>query len=136
MKELYIDEPAKWKMRQLRQIHTADPVGKSRKLCLYTILEYSVLARLSAHTATGSAVHYVFGERSSSSILRTHLYTTYSSMVRDLILIHYTADKGLIFGQIPILWLNVAGIPSDGPLGGGLPCRRGREIHSLQFPAV
>ena len=31
-------------------VHTADPVGMDRKSCLYTILEYSGLARLSAHT--------------------------------------------------------------------------------------
>ena len=35
-------------MRILHQIHTADPVGVGRKLCLYTMLEYFVLARLSA----------------------------------------------------------------------------------------
>ena len=29
---------------------TADPVGMGRTACLYTILENSVLARLSAHT--------------------------------------------------------------------------------------
>ena len=33
-----------------KYIGTADPVGIGRKSCLYTILEYSVLARLSAHT--------------------------------------------------------------------------------------
>ena len=54
---------------------TADPVGMSRKSCLCTILEYTVLAlaRLSAHIGTAS---------SSSSILRVYLYITYSSMVR------------------------------------------------------
>jgi len=39
-----VDEDTKWKTRILRQIctvHTADPVGKGRKSCLYTILEYS-----------------------------------------------------------------------------------------------
>ena len=49
MKELYMDEPAKSKTRILRQIHTADPVAMDRKSCLYTILEYTELARLSAH---------------------------------------------------------------------------------------
>ena len=32
-----------------KYIHTADPVGVYRKSCLCTILEYSVLASLSAH---------------------------------------------------------------------------------------
>ena len=50
MKELYIDEPANWKTRILRQIRTADPVGMGRKSSRYTILEYSVLARLYAHS--------------------------------------------------------------------------------------
>ena len=48
MKELYIEEPAKWKTRELRQIHSADPVDMDRTSCLYTFLEYSVLAQLSA----------------------------------------------------------------------------------------
>ena len=30
MKELYIDEPAKWKTREWRQIHTFEPVGMGR----------------------------------------------------------------------------------------------------------
>ena len=33
-----IDDPSKWKMRELRQIHTADPVGMDRKSCLYTVI--------------------------------------------------------------------------------------------------
>ena len=33
-----IDEPAKCKTRELRQIRTADPVGMRRKSCLDTIL--------------------------------------------------------------------------------------------------
>ena len=51
MKMLYTDEPAKWKMRELHQIHTADPVAIDSKSCLYTIYWIIVSkARLSAHT--------------------------------------------------------------------------------------
>jgi len=45
--ELYRDEPAKWKTRELRQIHTvytAEPVGMGRKSRQYTILQNSVQA--------------------------------------------------------------------------------------------
>ena len=48
--EIMIDEDTKWKMRILHQIHTDDPVSIGRKSCLYTMLEYCALARLSAHT--------------------------------------------------------------------------------------
>ena len=34
----------------LNTVHTADPVGMGRKLPQYTIFQYSVQARLSAHT--------------------------------------------------------------------------------------
>ena len=37
-----IAQDAKWKTREQRQIHTADPVGVGRKSCLYTMLEYCV----------------------------------------------------------------------------------------------
>jgi len=41
---MYVDEPAKWKTRELHQIHryerTADPVAMDRKSCLYSVLEY------------------------------------------------------------------------------------------------
>ena len=30
--KLYVDEDAKWKTRDLRQMHTADPVSMGRKL--------------------------------------------------------------------------------------------------------
>ena len=40
MKELYIDEPAEWTTRELRQIHTADPVGMGRKSSQCTIFKY------------------------------------------------------------------------------------------------
>ena len=38
-------------------VHIADPVGMGGKSCLYTILEYSVLAQLSAHTDWISSVY-------------------------------------------------------------------------------
>jgi len=81
MKELYIDEPAKWKTKILRQIpySTAYPAGTGSKSCLYTLLELSVLARLSAHT-DWIRCRYLFGANPSSSILRAHLCTTPSSM--------------------------------------------------------
>ena len=50
-----------------------------KKLWLYTILEYSVLAWFSAHSNWISCM-YVFGAISFSSILRPHLYTAYASM--------------------------------------------------------
>ena len=40
--------------KYLQQTH---PVGMVRKSCLYTILDYSVLARLSAHTDLISCLH-------------------------------------------------------------------------------
>ena len=55
--------------------YTADPVGiMGRKSCLYTILEYSVLARFSAHTLLDQL--YAFASIPSSSILRAHLCQT------------------------------------------------------------
>jgi len=48
--------------------YKADPVGMGRKSCQYTILEYSVLARLSAHTDWISST-YVFGAIYSSSYM-------------------------------------------------------------------
>ena len=50
MNEFFIDEPAKWKTRKLRQIHTADPVGMGRKSRQYNIFHYIVQARPSVHT--------------------------------------------------------------------------------------
>ena len=49
-------------------------------VCTYAILEYHVLAWLSAYRYWLEQL-YVFGAISSSSILRAHLYTTYSSML-------------------------------------------------------
>ena len=37
---------------------TADPVGMGRRSCLYTSLEYSVLARLSPHTDGTSCIYF------------------------------------------------------------------------------
>ena len=39
--------------------YTADPVGMGRKMCLYIMLEYCVLARLFAHTDWISCIVYV-----------------------------------------------------------------------------
>ena len=50
MKKLDIDEPAKGKTRELRQIHTAGPDSMGRKLRQYTIVQYNVQERLSVHT--------------------------------------------------------------------------------------
>jgi len=58
-----------------------DPVGMGRKSCLYTILEYCVLARLSAHTVYPLDQLHAFGAISSSSILCPILHTTYHSMI-------------------------------------------------------
>ena len=55
-----------------KYIPTADPVGMGRKLCQYTIFQYSVQAQLSAHTDWISC-RYVFGVKSASSILCPHL---------------------------------------------------------------
>jgi len=52
-----VDEDTKWKMSELRQMQTADPVGMGRKSCLSTILEYSVLTRLYTHTEGISCLH-------------------------------------------------------------------------------
>ena len=56
-------------------VHKAGPVVLDRKSCLYIILEYSVLAQLSAH-ADWISYMYVFDVIPSPSILRAHLNAT------------------------------------------------------------
>ena len=96
MKELYIDEPAKWKTRKLRQIDTDDPEGMDRKSCLFTILEYRVLVQLSTHAWLDQL--NVFGAIPLSSILIAHLYTTLSSM---------TYTQQLKFFLLPVFFLSI-----------------------------
>ena len=73
MKELYIDEPSKWKTRELHQIHTADPVGVGRKSRQYTILTSVVNWHDFLSISTGSAVCMYLGQYIASSIFRAHL---------------------------------------------------------------
>ena len=50
MKKLYIDEPAEWMTRELRQIHTADPVSiGAESPFTQHIFQYSVQAHLSVN---------------------------------------------------------------------------------------
>ena len=78
MKELYIDETAKWKTRELRQIHTgtADPFGIDRKSCMYNLMEYSVMARLFAHTAVCIWRNSLVFHFAGSSIYNSFIYGT------------------------------------------------------------
>ena len=81
MKQLYIDEPAKWKTWILHQIQIVQLIQLVRAES-HTVFQYSVQARLSAHSDWISCTYmYVFGAMPSSSILRAHLYTTHSSML-------------------------------------------------------
>ena len=78
--------------------YTADPVRMGRKSCLYTLLAYSALAWLSAHT-DGISCIAVFGTISSSSILWSYLYITYSSIVWSI----YPCKHHQTYGTLPPL---------------------------------
>ena len=80
MKEYYIDEPAKWKTRELSQIHIyswSSHYGHKVVPVHYT----GILGTGATFCPYRLDQRYVFGAVPSSSILRAHLYTTPSSMV-------------------------------------------------------
>ena len=68
MKELYIDEPAKWKIRELRQTHKADPVAIGSIVYRHDFLSI----------ATGSSVYIwrnsLFFHFAGSSIYKAFIY--------------------------------------------------------------
>ena len=80
-----IDEPSRWKMRILRPIPSI-PFGICRKLCLYTILEYYVLARPSVNRyqldcviSQNRAEIFFFFTYSLSMVTKTNFYAVSNS---------------------------------------------------------